>query len=218
MDSEKRAYYLANSRCACCGKALKDGISIKYGIGPECRKIHGFEDSQKEADWRKLKPLATLFFRQAEICDIVGVDLKAAVAKQKANDIVKVLLRFVAVFGDNSEKFNECVKAIEGIAAAGWDTLAKRMVKRYAQVRISEGTNEFVADGKTIKYDTFEVETPFSYEFVGAMKSMKARFQKVGRRAYWQVNAKKKAELWDVLKSCYSGCVATSDKKALFVI
>jgi len=37
------------TNCACCGKALVDAISVQTGVGPECRKRHGYNIAVPEA-------------------------------------------------------------------------------------------------------------------------------------------------------------------------
>jgi hypothetical protein len=37
------------TNCACCGKALVDSISVQTGVGPECRKRHGYNSDVPEA-------------------------------------------------------------------------------------------------------------------------------------------------------------------------
>lgn len=39
------------THCLCCGRPLVDATSIETGIGPECRKKHGFVKAQSEPDW-----------------------------------------------------------------------------------------------------------------------------------------------------------------------
>ena len=39
------------TRCAICRLPLTDAMSIQIGIGPDCRKGHGFEQSDCDADW-----------------------------------------------------------------------------------------------------------------------------------------------------------------------
>lgn len=42
--------YVATN-CACCGRTLTDETSISYGMGPVCRRGHGFDQIDAEADW-----------------------------------------------------------------------------------------------------------------------------------------------------------------------
>lgn len=41
IDGARRLYGQEIGRCGCCHKTLTDETSRAYGIGPECRKIHG---------------------------------------------------------------------------------------------------------------------------------------------------------------------------------
>lgn len=35
----------------CCGRPLLDAVSVEAGIGPDCRKKHGFDEAQTAPDW-----------------------------------------------------------------------------------------------------------------------------------------------------------------------
>ena len=37
--------------CAQCNRPLRDAVSVEAGIGPDCRKRHGYGQAQGEADW-----------------------------------------------------------------------------------------------------------------------------------------------------------------------
>jgi len=46
---------LVATNCACCGRPLVDATSVETGVGPECRKKHGFmievsEEARQEAN------------------------------------------------------------------------------------------------------------------------------------------------------------------------
>ena len=42
---------LVASHCACCGQPLVDAVSVETGIGPWCRKNHGYKAADVRADW-----------------------------------------------------------------------------------------------------------------------------------------------------------------------
>lgn len=37
--------------CAACNRPLRDAVSVEAGIGPDCRKKHGYGQAQGDADW-----------------------------------------------------------------------------------------------------------------------------------------------------------------------
>lgn len=39
------------THCACCARPLVDAESVELGIGPDCRKRHGFKAAQAEPSW-----------------------------------------------------------------------------------------------------------------------------------------------------------------------
>jgi len=39
------------THCCCCGRPLLDAVSVEAGIGPDCRKKHGFGEAQAAPDW-----------------------------------------------------------------------------------------------------------------------------------------------------------------------
>lgn len=46
--TDAAATHLLGISCVCCGRPLLDAASVSYGIGPDCRKNHGFADGREE--------------------------------------------------------------------------------------------------------------------------------------------------------------------------
>ena len=43
--------------CGCCGRKIKDPVSLKIGYGPVCRKKMGISNNRKKKNRRNLKPV-----------------------------------------------------------------------------------------------------------------------------------------------------------------
>jgi len=221
QDPEKRAYYLANCRCMFCGKSLKDPISQQYGIGPTCREKYGASKPQKEADWKALAPLAAILLSStAEVAELVGVDYSKAIKNKRADEIVRVLLRWIAENVNINNK-SMIYKAISAIQYAGWQQLSESIYKRLADVSIEYTKASFTGRQKElVTYDAMIVETKFSWDFVREMRKIKCQFYKDDKtnRKYYLVAVSRKKQLWEVLKRCFPNSYGHCEGKGGFII
>lgn len=48
---------LLATHCACCARPLVDATSVETGVGPDCRRKHGFDDAQSPPDWATIAKL-----------------------------------------------------------------------------------------------------------------------------------------------------------------
>ncbi len=108
--------------CACCGRPLVDSVSVETGVGPECRKKHGFAEAQREADWgRATKALGQLALPSG---------LGAAFLEEDSHKAANVLVYHIA-----AEQSGRRVAAYtEALAALGYIKLASRIVRRLGGV------------------------------------------------------------------------------------
>lgn len=50
---DSKACKMVATSCACCSRPLVDSVSVETGVGPVCRKRHGFNDAQTSPNWAK---------------------------------------------------------------------------------------------------------------------------------------------------------------------
>lgn len=184
------ATVLLATECACCARPLVDSVSVDTGVGPECRKRHGF--TRPDLDIDLVNVAATL---AAELpADVFAATVKGAPdARTACNRLVH------RVAANPSMPATELAAITNAIDELGFVKLAARITKRFASVFIEE------VDGG------FAVTAPYSEESVAAFRKVPGRrFVKVeGKRGGFNfVPKSSKLSLWNVLRSCYAGQVA----------
>ena len=182
------ATILLATRCACCGRPLVDAISVETGVGPECRKRHGYNDAQGEPDWSNTMLV---------LDGIVAVaDVNPTMAPRAA---VNVLVHAVACTGPLDVGFDARVAAVR---ALGFTTLADKLVEHAA------GKVEVHAVPAGLA-----VTTPYNEAFVAALKASRcgARWDRPSK--VWTVPADPAARraLWGALRVHYAGALLVTD-------
>jgi hypothetical protein len=187
------------THCACCGRPLVDAVSVETGMGPHCRKKHGFSqpDTIVEVTAAVTALAATL---PADLyADVVPSAGAADFTRVAANRLV----HRIACLGDDAPQaittFSAMVNALREL---GFLKLAARITARWASIRIEEEAGELT------------LRTPFNEAFVPEARAIP------GRRWVKPVNvfpASSKPQLWAALRKCFAGRIA-SGPKGLFVI
>jgi hypothetical protein len=176
------------TRCACCGRPLVDAISVETGVGPECRKRHGYNDAQGEPDWSAAMQVLDGF--------VAVADVNPALTPRAA---VNVLVHAVACTGSLDVGFDARVAAVR---ALGFTTLADKLVEH------AVGKVEVHAAG-----DRLAVTTPYNEAFVAALKLARcgARWDRPSK--VWTVPADPAARraLWGALRAHYAGALLVTD-------
>ncbi|NUP12903.1 MAG: hypothetical protein HOW73_43240 [Polyangiaceae bacterium] len=174
--------------CACCARPLVDAVSVETGVGPECRRRHGYNEAQELPSWRDVAVA------------LRGIELPESFTAAEATDDVRsaanILVRLVAVeqAGSNVAAYVNAVRAL------GFVQLADRISERVAPIRIAEGED-----------NTLAIRTPFSPEANEAFRRAFPRswdpVAKVRR-----VPASARRELFGLLRKCYPGATAIGPK------
>jgi len=185
------ATILLATRCACCSRPLCDAVSVEAGVGPECRKRHGFNEAQGEPDWTAA---------------MVALDGVIAVAEvnptMTPREAVNLLTHRIAC--RSSARVDNFVLAMTAaIRALGFVTLANKVVEHGAgkvEVHAVEGQR-------------LAVTTPYSEAFVSALKAARvgARWDKPNK--VWTVPADSAARkaLWSALRGSFGGALLVTD-------
>jgi hypothetical protein len=118
------------SNCACCGRPLVDAKSVECGVGPECRKRHGFGEAQHSPDFAAAR---------VHIPEIAGE------TEADAHKAANVLVYQIAL-DQAGERVLACVLAC---AALGYETLAARVAERVSGKLsvLADGTDLLVRTG-----------------------------------------------------------------------
>lgn len=177
--------------CACCGRPLVDAVSVETGVGPECRKRHGFDDSQGPADWGRA------FASIAELPEEIKQAVAIACAEMNQRRAANVLVHFIAVHQDD----RLAVAATEAVSHLGFTKLAERIAKRVGCVRIEQEGDELL------------VRTPYSDDFNASMRRVPgARWDREAKAR--RVPVESKRALWVAMQRAFAGCMVVSAKGA----
>lgn len=176
------------THCACCAKVLVDAVSVETGVGPECRRKHGFEDAQGEADW----PACFGALAGAKSPDVwallVGV-------KDDAHKAANIIVHRVAV----DQSGGDVPAMVAAIHALGFTKLAARIGQRLGAVSIE-------LDG-----DSYIVRAPYNPDHVEQMRRVPGRrFERVpGKRGgHDRVPVSSRRALWTALRATFAGALA----------
>lgn len=183
---------LLATHCACCGRPLVDAASVEAGIGPECRRKHGYGEAQGEPDWTA----AAL----ALVPD-VGAGWLQVSYQGDARAACNALVHRVAVTG---EKPDYQIAAIAAIRALGYATLARKLAEH------ALGLVEVLPSAQP---ERLTVRTPFDAAFVVALKAARigARWEKVEK--VWSIpsDQRARAALWSALRDHFAGRMLVSE-------
>jgi hypothetical protein len=185
------------TRCACCSRPLCDAVSVEAGVGPECRKRHGFDVAQGEPDW-----CAALVLLDGHVST---ADMHAAAmageGEYDARAVVNLLVHRIAC--GPARRADGAVMAITAaIRALGFITLANKIVEH------GGGKVEVRAVG-----DRLAVTTPYNQAFVAALKAARVGARWDAASKVWTVPTDPSARkaLWGALRSHYAGALLVSD-------
>lgn len=142
---------LLATACACCAKPLVDAKSVETGVGPECRKKHGFDKPDVLVDLAAACEIAAALPTEVASEVMTG----AATTREIANRIV---YRIAA------EQEGKTVPALTStLHALGFAKLAARIAKRITAISVEIAGSEVI------------LTSPFSPEFIAASRSIPGR-------------------------------------------
>lgn len=198
------ATLLLATHCACCGRPLVDAASVEAGVGPECRKRHGFADAQLEPDWSAVARETDGLVAVAELFPH-GIDAAEATWRLgglETRRVANLLVNRIAAYqqGPHVAQLTNAVRAL------GFVKLAARIAHRLATVRIDEAGGEYL------------VRTPYTEEGHYQLKSLPYAARRFDRSARgWRVLRHAKRELFGALRRAFPGHIA-SGPKGLFTL
>jgi hypothetical protein len=184
------------TNCACCGKALLDAVSVETGVGPDCRRKHGYEEAQGPSDMS-----AAAF----ALIDVWGDEVleEWTETERTPRQIVNSLVHAVA----RLQTGPQIAPMIAAIAAMGFTTLAARIADRVGVVRI-----EVAEDGALV------VRAPYNPDHVNRMRRVPGRkFIRETKGGFDRVPASSKRDLWAALRASFAGLVAFGPKGAFIL-
>lgn len=184
--------------CACCSRPLVDAESVETGMGPHCRKKHGYATPEVEHELLAVASVLASVLTFDEYAELIA---KAGTAREAAN----VLVHRVAAL-QCGERVPFYVAAIE---ALGFRSLAARISKRLKAITVE-------TDEPGYKLRVF---SPYSAEFVESARKIGGRAVKLGPKSWaWDFPLQNRKALWSVLKSSYPKGTPVHGEKGLAVL
>jgi hypothetical protein len=164
--------------CACCARPLLDARSVETGMGPICRRKHGFNEADGEANW---PIVCSILLAGLGVDDLIAQATAGdANARLVLEDAIRVYAPKVKVDVLLTRSARELANGlvyqiacmglgvavashVEALRALGFAKLASIMIKRTASVVI-ERTERGI-----------EVSSPYSVEFLDASRAIPSR-------------------------------------------
>lgn len=168
---------LLATHCCVCARPLLDARSVELGIGPECRKKHGFNEADADADWPAV---------MAELDGILSRD--EVNPSHESRKAANVIVHRIAC----AQKAAPVPGLINALRALGFRKLATRIAERLCIVKIA------------ITEDYISVVTPYSEHAVECLRRVRGRrWDRESKSNLFPIGAK--PELWRALKLAFPG-------------
>jgi hypothetical protein len=186
------------TRCICCGRPLLDAVSVETGVGPECRKKHGYASPDVAID------LADVLASVAAGCGGDAALFERLTAGWGvAPEARTVANRAVYALATQAETKETEIRLLNVVYALGFRKLAAKIADRAGAIVVSPD-----ADGR------LAVETPYSPDFNAALRNagVGAKWEK--ERKVWTTSAapEAKRKLYGVLRATFAGSPLLSPK------
>lgn len=173
---------LVATHCAACARPLVDAVSVETGMGPDCRKKHGYTQPDLAVD-----VVAVVSALAASLPADVYVELTAkASISTEARACANVLVHRIAV-----EQTGPLVASyVAALSKLGFVKLADRIADRLGKVEVTEEGSDFV------------VRTPFNEAFVSLVRGLPGRRWDAAAKAN-RVPVRERSRLWGILKQTF---------------
>jgi hypothetical protein len=174
---------LLATHCACCARPLVDAKSVETGMGPTCRKKHGFDRPDLDV------AIESLTFP-------IEAELRANTTREIANRIV-----YRVAIGVSHKDLHPIKLAnyLSTLAAIGFVKLSNSLAKQSVKVTITEENNSFI------------VESDYNESFVAMSRRIAGRRWNAEKKVnVFPVSSK--AEVFAALRSCYPGSIGNGPK------
>lgn len=219
------ATILLATRCACCGRELLDAESVEKGMGPTCRRKHGFTKADEPANWPAFASLALagrdldVLIAQAtngdegaklvledalrETLPTVKVD---TLLKKSSREMANMIVRRAAVVQHGPE-FLVCARAV---ATLGFTRLSECLLSRISSlIKVTH-----LEEAKT-----YRVSSPYSAHFVEEAKKIGGRPRQLAPKLWvWDFPVRVRVSLWTLLQESYPPDTIVESSKGVTVL
>lgn len=187
--------------CACCARPLVDAVSVEAGVGPECRKRHGYSAAQAEPDWAEVLRLSDNLVAVREIFPYGSPEASEAAWRLGGLETRRVANLFVyriALAQDGPD----ALRLAAVVRALGFQRLAARVEERLVKVRIELAGDEYI------------VRAPYSETFNMRLGERRDSRRWDAENKAWRIKAPFRGFLFNALKASFPGVAAVGPKGA----
>lgn len=195
---------LLATHCACCGRSLLDAVSVEAGVGPECRKRHGYSAAQAEPDWAEVIRLSDDLVAVAEIFPHGSPEASEAAWRLgglETRRVANLAVHRIAI----AQRGPVALQLASVVRALGFTRLADRVEERLVQVRIELAGDEYV------------VHAPYSEAFNARLGENRPARRWDPENKCWRVRAPFRGFLFAALKAAFPGVAAVGPKGAFIL-
>lgn len=183
-------------KCAHCGMALTDSVSVERGIGPTCSKKGYLEDPKDGDEMQAMIDLA----EYPELVDMLTKNYKPQGVRGLMNGLVKV-----ASLNRKHEVFGACCDAIDSL---GYTRLASLLRESIAAIVVSE------KDAYPDYLVVWVKKAYWSYGWMRELYNIPGVRTKVYNVQGVLVPKVQKRPLWEAMNRVYGGYVVKTNKGA----
>lgn len=216
------------TNCGICGKELLDAVSTECGVGPRCRKLHGYDVSQGPPDWSAAS--------KALFSSVTGI-LPAPCGHEDCSEVVGMYEACVATGSTTFEKAwgtpdgarvianrlarqvalepgsQVALACVQAISALGFRKVAMAMAThRGSPLKAWFGDDIIVV----VQLDDvrFSVKSRYNANFVVAVNEMGSQLRSWDdEHKVWVFRSEAKRAVWAALKASYpAGTLLVSEK------
>lgn len=184
---------LLATKCACCSRPLLDAVSVETGVGPDCRKNHGYGAADMLTDWAGVDAV------------LEGTDALEVIKTEKIHPrLAANYLVYLIAAEQNGVNVHRYTAAL---ARLGFRTLAGRVALRIRGVVVT-------ADGAELL-----VKAPFSARFRGELRFTRVTASFDKKADAWRVPATEARALFAAIKGGFPrGTVVVGSKGATVLL
>lgn len=177
--------------CACCGRALRDAISVERGVGPDCAAKYGYGEKQAEPDWA-----AALAFLGG-IAGMKALGIESALWVSALGEDARVAANVLVHRAACADMGAERVRFGAAIVALGFIKLGAAVAKAASDVTVTvERTGGF-----------YIVKAPYDESLSPAFRTAQigAYFDRPSKTWRIPIGQRERVALFDILSHVYVG-------------
>ena len=172
------ATQLLATHCCCCARPLVDAKSVELGVGPDCRKKHGYEKAEVEPDWLAFLAATDGLVAVEEIGEIKHAEVLWRLGGLETRRVANLLVyRVAAELSRDNASWETVGMLTKAIRALGFQKLATIVEERNAAIiirrKVTPGWGN--SRGAFVGGEEIVVEAPYSEAALPILRAVPGR-------------------------------------------